>query len=150
VIEMSVREVYTSPDVMRLTGITRRQLADWVRLGVITPSIALGLGKGHGPNRKDHKWSLSDIIALRAMMRLRNMGILPSSLKRVAEYLRRLDPPCTFTNVWLVSDGRDVFHVRSENDAVSLTLKPGQMVFTAWVIDLGEVEAEVQELLKAA
>jgi hypothetical protein len=47
---------WSSPEVVRATGVTYRQLAYWVATGRLVPTIEKGRGSGHR-----HQWTADDV-----------------------------------------------------------------------------------------
>ena len=137
-----VQQGYLISQVARLTGVDRRTLDFWDQSGFISPSLQEGSGRG-----SQRRWSFDDLVALKVAGQLRTLGVSLQALRKVATYLRGRTPPATFANVYLVSNGRDVFERRGD-DLVSTLRQPGQAAF-AWVVDLGAVVEELQAALAA-
>lgn len=78
---------FTVDKVVRVTGLTRRQLQYWDEQGFIAPSLAHGHGRGH-PRLYDFR----DLVSLRVAADLRDQwGISLQQIRKVVVHLRTLD-----------------------------------------------------------
>lgn len=73
---------FSSPDVVRLTGATARQLVYWVDQGVIAPSVTAAGGSGGR-----HRWSATDVRTIRVLAKLADLGCDHRTLRLVPEIL---------------------------------------------------------------
>ncbi|HEY7225822.1 MAG TPA: MerR family transcriptional regulator [Micromonosporaceae bacterium] len=110
-------------DVVRLSGVTARQLDDWVRKGTIVPSVRNPTGSGHR-----RRYSFRDVVAVRVLKRLSDVKIPPRDLTRAVQTLRRLGDD-DLAAAWLVTDGHTVYQCHSGSEAIDL-LAGGQGVIT--------------------
>lgn len=99
---------YRSGQVHRLTGLPVRTLDHWARVGFIKPSLMGPRGSGH-----DRLWSFTDLVALRAAVKLRAAGVSLPWLRRLADHIRARkgleDNAAALAGVYLVTDGKNVF-----------------------------------------
>ncbi len=81
--------VFTPDEAARLSGASRRQLSDWARRGVLSPSVANEAGSG----RTKAFYSFYDICRLRVLQALRGaLGPRLAPLKPVLQRLGSLPP----------------------------------------------------------
>jgi DNA-binding transcriptional MerR regulator len=133
---------FTAGQAARLTGAAYKNMDYWARTGLLTPSIADATGTG-----SQRRYSFGDLIALKVVVRLRAAGISLQGLRRVAQYLQGRIPAASFADVYLVSDGIDVFEKRG-HELISTLRQPGQVAF-AWIVDVGAVVEELEAALAA-
>src|SRR5207245_4501853 len=85
VIRMSMSAAgFGSAVVLKLTGVTYRQLDYWARTGLVGSSIRQAAG--HGSRRV---YSFEDLVALRVVARLLDAGVSLQDVWRAVEYLRQ-------------------------------------------------------------
>lgn len=138
----AVADSFTAGEAVRLTGVAYKTLDYWAKSGFLVPSVAKAAGTGAW-----RAYDFQDLIALKVAVRLRTAGVSLQALRRVVAHLRGrgLDQP--LSNVFLVSDGEDVYERRGD-DLISALQKPGQAAF-AFVLDLGGVVAELRRAIAA-
>ncbi len=80
---MTITGAFTTEDVARLTGLSKRQILYWDATGVYSPSLARGTkGQAHG-----RVYSFRDVVALRTLAMIRNSVSL-QEIRRVGSWLR--------------------------------------------------------------
>jgi DNA-binding transcriptional MerR regulator len=141
-VETAADRAFTAGQAGRLTGAAYKNMDYWARTGLLRPSIAAAAGSG-----SQRLYSFPDLVALKVVVRLRAAGISLQALRRVAAHLQARTPPATFANVYLVSDGVDVYE-RHGDELISTLRQPGQAAL-AWVIDMGAVVEELEAALAA-
>lgn len=131
-------------DVTRVTGVSAKTLHFWDRSGFISPSLMQARGTG-----TRRIYDFRDLVAIRVAAQLRAAGISLQALRKVLELVRSIgewEQP--LAEMYLVTDGRDVFAKRGE-ELLSLLRQPRQQVF-AFVIDLRQtvetLRADVDQL----
>lgn len=80
-----VDQVFSSPEVCRLAGITYRQLDYWCRTGVITP---MRVSDGSGMPRR---WATKQVDIIRVLGRLSALGVCMQAFRTAAEELTHLE-----------------------------------------------------------
>lgn len=109
------------PDVIRIVGITYRQLDYWARTELVTPSIRDA--KGSGTQRL---YSFQDLVTLRVIKNLLDTGVSLQRVRRAVEHLQAMERP--IAGVTLMSDGHGVYEAHSPEAVIDL-LQSGQGVF---------------------
>lgn len=135
-----------TPVVLRLTGLPYSTLDYWVRTGLITPSVREGSGR-----RKTRRWSVLDVVSLRALKELREAGA-PVRLLIVARNHLATRWGSTLTAKMLFWDGGDVVHLDEWDNLISLVKHPGQGALKVVALPVGtyaqEAQGEVVRLAK--
>jgi uncharacterized protein (DUF433 family) len=83
-----VERAFTADRVLRLTGLTKRQLQYWEETGLIRPSYSRPDARGRGRPRL---YDFRDLVELRTVAELRRHGISLQLVRKVRDYLRGLD-----------------------------------------------------------
>jgi DNA-binding transcriptional MerR regulator len=109
------------PDVVRIVGISYRQLDYWARTGLVRPSVQDAHGSG-----TQRLYSFQDLAQLKLIKKMLDSGVGLQQIRKAWGTLRELrEPPLGTT---LISDGSRIYAVDSPGAVVDL-LKQGQGVF---------------------
>jgi len=130
-------EQFTAGQVVRVTGVSFRQLDHWTWSGFLPPSKGTRgdlLGTGHA-----RRYSFEDLVRIRAVGELRRQGV-PLQVIRTALDRLQLDTADPLRTLKLVAIGGDVFVCRNREELERAT--DGQMAFT--VLDLGAVLRQLE------
>lgn len=130
-----------TPDVLRLARVRYSTLDYWVRQGLVAPSVRTGQGR-----RKTRRWSVTDVVCVRALGELREAGCPTRILVRARDLLegsweRSLSAQTLF---W---DGQDLFLDRWEQ-SISLVRQPGQATLQVVALRLDVIADEVEDALR--
>lgn len=112
---------YGRADVLRITGVSYRQLDHWTRRGIVVPSVRPASGSG-----SRRLYSFRDLVAIRMLKRLTDAGVSLHNLGRAVQTLRRLGEDDLASSV-LVTDGETVYCCRSDDEVIDL-VRGGQAV----------------------
>ncbi len=107
---------FTADVASRLTGLSQEKLRRWDNDGFYTPAYA-------NPNRRSpHSriYSFADLVALRTIARINELGVPITSLKKVDEFLKQL-PDTSWANTRFYVAGEDVFF---RHDDAMIALRP--------------------------
>ena len=85
-----VEEHYSRKQVLRILGLSDRQLAAWERQGLVSPRP--GTSREHGPGSpaaaapserapEDRPFTFTDIVSLRTLLQLRREGVSPARIR---------------------------------------------------------------------
>jgi len=139
---------FSTKEVKKYAGFESKHMVDYLyRTGIVIPTGKLRVGAGRGRARR---YTLGDVVLLRAINRLLESGLPVSRLKKAIETARknfRNMRPETIIKKYLITDGRDVFF---DDDAETLTnlSKGGQMAF-AFLIDVAQAKDDVVQAATA-
>lgn len=127
---------YSAGQAAKAVGLSYRNLDYWARTGLVEPSVG---AEGTGTARM---YTFGDLIALRAVKRLRDAGISVQSIRKVVERIQTMTASKkVLADRYLVAAEGDVVEVNGSK-LLSWLKKPGQNMFY-WVLDLGAVNDEV-------
>jgi DNA-binding transcriptional MerR regulator len=130
-------EQFTAGQVVRVTGVSFRQLDHWTWSGFLPPSGGTRgdlPGTGHA-----RRYSFEDLVRIRAVGELRRQGVPLQVIRNALDRLQ-LDTADPLRMLKLVAIGGDVFVCRNREELERAT--DGQMAFT--VLDLGLVLRQLE------
>ncbi len=113
---------FRGPVACSAVGITYRQLDYWARTGLVAPEIRGAAGSG-----SQRLYSFRDILLLRVIKRLLDVGISLQQVRTAIDHLRARGVE-DLTEVTLMSDGVSVYEFTSSDDVIDL-IHGGQGVF---------------------
>ena len=128
---------FTSQKVCTLTGVPPSTLNYWVATGIVNPSI-----RGRGGRRATQWWTLTDLVAVRAVKALRDAGCPLQTLRRAQAVI---------TSSWkeglgdavLHWDGVDVLRVGEMGEVQSTVRHPGQGVLHLVAVPIGRWQTDL-------
>ena len=124
---------FTTRNIVKITGLTMRQVDYWDRTHLIKPSIREA--SGHGTSRL---YSFGDLVQLKVTKTLLDKGITLRKIRESVNYLKKDFPNIRrpLAEMKFLSDGETIF-VLTQNKKVMLdTLSKGQLVFS---LAIGEI-----------
>lgn len=132
---------FDSKTAMRLTGVTRTQLAYWDKGGIVRPSMP---ASGRGSRRL---YTFRDLVQLRVANRLKERGLNLQRLRKSLVYLRRQFPDvdAPLAEMTFLTDGETVFVLDRDPETLLDALKK-QFVFS---IPFGLLVEELRGQVKA-
>src|SRR5215212_7370216 len=96
---------FSTTEVCHITPIPYGTLFDWMKGGLVTPSIAKPQGRG-----KHARWAFRDIVAIQTVQKLRQHGVSLQGLRKVVEYIQsQLAIENPLSECWLATDGQEVY-----------------------------------------
>jgi DNA-binding transcriptional MerR regulator len=132
---------FTSQDIVRLTGITARQLQWWDERGLVVPAR-------HGHRRV---YSFEDLTEVAVICELRRKGFSLQRMRKVVRFLqkefsKRLAETVSGTsNFHLLTDGRSLYLETSRQQIVDILKNSRQPMFAICLSDtVREVKAIVR------
>jgi DNA-binding transcriptional MerR regulator len=134
-----VEQSFTAEQACRLANCTHHQLRYWDRVGLVKPSIQASGGRP-GVRRL---YSFRDLVALRVVRSLLDNGMSLQRVRRAWDYLRREGSmEDHLADVKLVTDGKSIFAVSSDEGELMDALRQGQLAF---FVAIDEIAREVEE-----
>lgn len=126
-----MQESFTSQDVIRLTGITARQLQWWDERGIVVPA------------RQGHRrvYSFEDLTEVAVICELRRKGFSLQRMRKVIRFLQkefrqRLAATVTASsNYHLLTDGRTLYLETSPQQIVDILKNSRQPMFAICLSD---------------
>jgi DNA-binding transcriptional MerR regulator/predicted RNase H-like HicB family nuclease len=121
--------------VLRLTGVSYRNLDYWASTGLVRSSIRSAAGKG-----TRRVYAFEDLVALRLVRKLRQAGIPLQAIRRAVRYLRaHVDQP--LSRIALVADGKRVLAQTDDGNRMLEATGEGQVVIS---VDVAPIRRHLQ------
>jgi DNA-binding transcriptional MerR regulator len=119
------KSLYTVPEVMKITGLSRKQVEYWAAIDLLRPTLRDSSATGSQPASF---YSAEAVVKALVMCDLRSRGFTPRQVKQVADNLEaqglRLDGP----NMYLLTDGYSVYYANSNNEVTDILKHHRQML----------------------
>lgn len=135
---------FNTKTVIRITGLTQRQIDYWDRTHFIKPSIKEA--SGYGTSRL---YSFIDLVQLKVARMLIDKGISLQKIRKSINYLKKNFPDIAkpLAQMRFITDGETLFVLTDNKKKILDTLSKGQMVFALAIGELiEELTGEVQKL----
>lgn len=118
---------YRAPEVVKLVGVTYRQLDYWARTGLVKPSVRDASGSG-----TQRLYGFQDLVLLRSIKNLLETGVTLQKIRKAVDYLREHlgEAPQEMT---LMSDGRNIYAAKSRDEIIDLMQQGQGTMFTLQV-----------------
>lgn len=129
-------EGFTTRQVSDISGVPMSTLHYWAKEEIVRPSL-----RGSEGRRVTRWWSLSDLVAVRAVKALRESGCPLQTLRRAQAVIEEAWDE-TIGSTILHWDGVDLLRVGSMGEVQSVVKHPGQAVLHLVALPLGEWRAE--------
>jgi len=129
---------FTTTEVSRIVGASRRQLAYWDKTSLLSPSLRAASGRG-----SRRLYSVQDIVELKILLGLLKSSLSLQRIRTSFRFIREWPEP--LSSLIILTDGETIYLYQDENLLVD-TLKHGQTVLRIAVQDLiTEVQERVSE-----
>ena len=124
---------FNTRTVVRLTGLTQRQIDYWDRTHFVKPSVKEATGYGSG-----RLYSFSDLVQLKVAKTLKDKGVSLQKIRRSITYIKKNFPDVEkpLSEMRFLTDGDTIFVLTKDHKAILDTLAKGQIVFA---LALGEI-----------
>jgi predicted RNase H-like HicB family nuclease len=138
---------FNTNTVVKITGLTARQVDYWDRTHFIKPSLKEA--SGYGTSRL---YSFIDIVQLKVAKTLIDKGVTLQKIRKAIIYLKKNFPDIEkpLAEIRFLTDGEAIFVLTKDKKAILDVLTKGQMVFALAIGEIieelkGEVEKMAQE-----
>ena len=116
---MTEEQGFRAPEVVKLVGVTYRQLDYWARTDLVKPSVKDAQGSG-----TQRLYGFQDLVLLRSIKNLLDTGVALQKVRKAIDFVRGhlQEAPAGMT---LVSDGETIYGCQSEDEIIDV-LRQGQ------------------------
>jgi DNA-binding transcriptional MerR regulator len=135
------KHLYTAPELMQLTGMTRKQVTYWARIGLLKPKLRNPKAL---PGQPGLFYSTVEIIKALIVCDLRRSGFTPRQVHQVARNLERQGMRLDESKAYLLTDGYSVYYASNDNEVIDLLKHHRQMLL------LVPLREQFEKLKKAA
>ncbi len=138
--ERFTKRLYTAPELMRLTGMTRKQVTYWAQIGLITPTLRTS---NPDSGRPALYYSSSEVVKALIVCELRRSGFSPRQVQQVARNLQERGIQLYKSEAYLLTDGYSVYYAFSDGEVVDVLKHHHQMML---LVPIHEQVAKLQEV----
>src|SRR3990172_11724948 len=138
---------YNTNTIIKITGLTQRQVDYWDRTHFIKPSIKEASGYGTA-----RLYSFQDLVQLKVAKTLIDKGVSLQKIRKAITYLKKNFPDIErpLAEMRFLTDGETIFVLTDKKGVILDTLAKGQMVFAVAIGEIiqglkGEVEKISQD-----
>jgi len=139
-LENIAKRLYTAPELMRLTGMTRKQVTYWARIGLINPTLRKSTADYGKPALF---YSSAEVVKALIVCELRRRGFSPRQVQQVAHNLQDRGIKLYESEAYLLTDGYSVYYAFSNNEVVDVLKNHHQMLL---MVPIHEQVAKLQEV----
>src|SRR3972149_4077590 len=118
---------FNTKTVIKVTGLTMRQVDYWDRTHFIKPSLKEASGYGTA-----RLYSFKDLVQLKVAKTLIDQGLSLQKIRKAITYLKKNFPDIErpLAEMRLLTDGNTVFVLTADKKVMLDTLSKGQLVFS--------------------
>lgn len=135
---------FNTKTVIKITGLTKRQVDYWDRTHFIKPSIKEASGQG-----TSRLYSFVDLVQMKVARTLMGKGISLQKIRKTITYLKKNFPDVEkpLAEMKFITDSETIFVLTDDKKKILDTLSQGQMVFSLAIGELiEELTGEVKKL----
>ena len=123
--ELLARHSYSARALMRLTGMTRKQVTYWAQIGLVKPSVR---DPGSGRRHPALFYSGTETVKALIICELRRAGFSPRQVQQVARNLQEQDIQLYESESYLLTDGYSVYFASDHDQVVDVLKQHRQML----------------------
>jgi hypothetical protein len=112
-----LQRMYSIPELIQITGMTRRQVSYWSQIGLIIPSFRNNSAKN---GELSVFFSATEVVKALVVCELRRSGFSPKRVGRIADsfYAQRFE--IVKNEVYLLTDGQSLYYAHSDTEVVNV------------------------------
>lgn len=137
--ESLTQRFYTVPELMRLAGITRKQVTYWARIGLVVPTVR---NPNAGTGRPASFYGPTEVVKALIVCELRHAGFSPRQVQQVARNLESYGVSLQRSESYLLTDGYSVYYAESDTEIVDILKHHRQMLL---LVPIHEQIAKLKE-----
>src|SRR6266852_5430209 len=134
------KHLYTAPELMRLTAMSRKNVSYWAKIGLVAPTL-------RKPNADNGKpalfYSGTEVVKALIVCELRRRGFSLRQVQQVARNLQERGLQLYESEAYLLTDGYSVYYAFSDNEVVDVLKNHHQMLL---MVPIHEQVAKLQEV----
>lgn len=111
------KRLYTIPEVVRLTGMTRRQITYWSQIGLIVPKFREPTAGGGQPSSF---YTLNEVITALVVCDLRRAGFSLRQVQQIGKNLKEHGIQLQDSEFYLLTDGYSVYYADNNQEIVDI------------------------------
>jgi DNA-binding transcriptional MerR regulator len=132
---------YTVPELIRVTGMSRRQVRHWAKIKFLRPCLRDTKARG---SQHASYYSAESVIRALIICEMTRRGLSLAKVRRVEAYLKRKGLRLNESAKYLITDGETAYYAESETRVVDILKHENQMI----LIPVWEKMAKLRQKLK--
>jgi DNA-binding transcriptional MerR regulator len=134
------KHLYTAPELMRLTGMSRKNVSYWAKIGLVAPTLR----KTNADNGKPALfYSGAEVVKALIVCELRKRGFSLRQVQQVARNLQERGIELYESEAYLLTDGYSVYYAFNDGEVVDVLKHHHQMLL---LVPIHEQVAKLQEV----
>jgi DNA-binding transcriptional MerR regulator len=117
--------VYTVPELITVTGLNRRRIRYWEKIGFLRPSFKDIKARGSKPVSY---YSAESIVRALIICEMTHRGLSLKQVRKIEDNLRRKHLRLAESAKYLVTDGVTAYYAANENKVVDILRHEKQMI----------------------
>jgi DNA-binding transcriptional MerR regulator len=134
------KHLYTAPELMRLTGMSRKNVSYWAKIGLVATTL-------RNPNADNGKpalfYSGTEVVKALIVCELRRRGFSLRQVQQVARNLQERGIELYESEAYLLTDGYSVYYAFNDGEVVDVLKHHHQMLL---LVPIHEQVAKLQEV----
>jgi DNA-binding transcriptional MerR regulator len=119
------KRLYTVPELVRLTGISRKQVTYWAQIKLLNPVLRKPNTRNGSPSSF---YSAKEVVKALIICDLRRAGFSLRQIQQVAQNLEEHGIKLDQSKYYLVTDGYSVYYASSDTEAFDILRHHRQML----------------------
>ena len=115
--ELLASRLCSAPDLIRLTGMTRKQVTYWARIGLVRPTLS---DTTAAPGRPALFYSGTEVVKALIVCELRRSGFSLRQVQQVARNLEEHGIELYESEAYLLTDGYSVYYAFTDTQVVDV------------------------------
>lgn len=136
---------FTAKEAARIANVPYQTLVTWSTRGGIAPAPSIRDATGTG--KPGRLYSFTDLVELRAIRGLRDMGVSAQALRKVKATLSDFDIDAPLAYLVVSEDGESISIEYDDGAFMELLKNRGQISYR--VLDVGHIAQEITEIAGA-
>jgi len=116
---------YSTPQLMRMTSMTPRQVRHWAKIGLLVPCFRNTRAKG---SQHVSFYSASEVVRALIIRELTQRGLSLTQVRRVEAYLKGNGIRLNESARYLITDGTTAYYAESATEVVDILKHQNQML----------------------
>jgi DNA-binding transcriptional MerR regulator len=111
------KRLYTCAELMRLTGISRKQVSYWAQTDLVVPTLRKPMARGSRPAMF---YSARDVVKALTICELLKAKFSLQQVRQIAENLEEHGIDAFESECYLLTDGYSVYYAKSDSEAIDI------------------------------
>jgi DNA-binding transcriptional MerR regulator len=119
------KRLYTAPELMRLAGMSRKQVTYWAQIGLVAPCFHDSKATGGRPSLF---YSATEVVKAMIICELKRRGITLRQVQEVAKNLQESQIDLYESQAYLLTDGYSVYYAFDDGQVVDVLKNHRQLL----------------------